>query len=83
MMMFACMAILALARPCFEWLDSGQAAMQLAALGVLNLCLGMLLSCILAQTPSLFPLKVRFMARALSYNVSIAFFAGTAPMINA
>ena len=83
MMMAGSLAVLLLALPCFHMLASGNLGLQFGALVILNVCLAMLTSCIFAQIPSLFPLKVRFMAMAVSYNVTIALFAGTAPMINA
>lgn len=83
MMLVASLGILLLALPCFHMLGSGELRLQLVALAILNICLAMLISCILAQVPSLFPLKVRFMAMAFSYNISVALFAGTAPVINA
>lgn len=83
MMITASAGILLLALPCFKMLGSGEMWQQLLALMILNTALAMLVSSILAQIPSLFPLKVRFMAMALSYNVSVALFAGTAPLINA
>ncbi|WP_178118580.1 MFS transporter [Pseudomonas sp. SZ57] len=83
MMITASVGILLLAQPCFKMLGSGEMWQQLLALMILNTALAMLISSILAQIPSLFPLKVRFMAMALSYNVSVALFAGTAPLINA
>jgi len=77
------LAVLVCAIPAFKLLAGGDLALQLIALAILNICLAMLTSSIFAQVPSLFPLKVRFMAMAVSYNVTIALFAGTAPMINA
>ncbi|KPB81798.1 hypothetical protein BTW15_20135 [Pseudomonas syringae pv. tomato] len=83
MMLVGCVAVFVLAIPCFKALGSGEMVLQVGALIVLNICLSLLTACIFAQIPSLFPTKVRFMGMAISYNVTIALFAGTAPMINA
>ncbi|MBK4992451.1 MFS transporter [Pseudomonas sp. S37] len=83
MMILGSIGVLVLAIPCFKALGSGDVVMQVGALVVLNVCLALLTACIFAQVPSLFPTKVRFMGMAISYNVTIALFAGTAPMINA
>lgn len=69
--------------PCFIALHSGEILLQLAALIFLNLMLSLLLAGILSKIPSLFPVKIRFTGMALSYNVAVALFAGTAPMMNA
>lgn len=82
-MLVGCVAVFLLAIPCFRALGSGDMVLQVGALIVLNICLSLLTACIFAQIPSLFPTKVRFMGMAISYNVTIALFAGTAPMINA
>ncbi|CAE6935910.1 Proline/betaine transporter [Paraburkholderia domus] len=76
-------AVLVLAIPAFDLLRSSDIVTQVGVLIVLNICLAALTSCIFAQVPSLFPIKVRFMAMSISYNVTIAIFAGTAPMIDA
>lgn len=75
--------ILALAIPAFQIIDTQSVVMKIIALVVLNIGLAMLTACIFAQVPSLFPVEVRFMAMAVSYNVTVALFAGTAPLINA
>ncbi|WP_165495563.1 MFS transporter [Acinetobacter sp. ANC 4173] len=33
--------------------------------------------------PSLFPVHVRYTGMAISYNIGVALFTGTAPMLNA
>ncbi|WP_321948056.1 MFS transporter [Paraburkholderia sp. J10-1] len=77
------LAVLVLAAPSFHLLQSGNLILQVTALVTLNVSLAALTSCIFAQVPTLFPIKVRFMAMSVSYNVTIAIFAGTAPMIDA
>lgn len=81
-MLAGCVAIVVLSIPAFHVIDTQVIGWKIAALAVLNTCLAMLTACIFAQIPSLFPVEVRFMAMAVSYNVTIALFAGTAPLIN-
>ncbi|MDR5759474.1 MFS transporter [Caballeronia sp. LZ035] len=82
MMLIGSIALLALALPCFRMLTVESELERLLALLGLNLCLAALLSCIYSKIPSLFDTSVRFTGMAISYNVSVALFAGTAPMIN-
>ncbi|WP_321854403.1 MFS transporter [Paraburkholderia tropica] len=82
MMLAGCSMVIALAIPCMQFLMTGDTALRILALGLLNLSLAMFLSCVYAVIPSLFEAKVRFKGMALSYNVAVALFAGTAPMIN-
>jgi len=82
MMMAASLLIVLVAVPCFELLMAGDAGTKVTALAVLNLLLAMLLSSIYSIIPALFHTSVRFKGMALSYNVAVAMFAGTAPMIN-
>ncbi|MDR3097400.1 MAG: MFS transporter [Paraburkholderia sp.] len=76
-------ALIVLAVPAFRMLIAGGTGYQFAALVMLNLCLAAMLACVYSQVPSLFEAGVRFTGMAVSYNVSVALFAGTAPMINA
>ena len=82
MMLAGSVALAVLAVPCFHLLTTESVGQRLIALLLLNLCLAALLSCIYSQIPSLFETGVRFTGMAVSYNVSVALFAGTAPMIN-
>lgn len=82
MMLAGCSMVIVLAIPCMQFLMTGDTTLRIAALAVLNLTLAMFLSCVYAVIPSLFEAKVRFKGMALSYNVAVALFAGTAPMIN-
>lgn len=77
------LGLVVLSVPCFNMLQSGQLPLQLGGLIILSLCLSMVLSCILSKVPSLFPVQVRFSCMAISYNIAVALFAGTAPMLNA
>ena len=77
------MGLVVLSVPCFRMLQSGHFPLQIAGLILLSLCLSMILSCILSKVPSLFPVHIRFSCMAISYNVAVALFAGTAPMLNA
>ena len=82
MMTAASLAIAVLAVPCFHLLLEGSTAAKISSLMVLNFCLAMLLGSIYSIIPSMFHTSVRFKGMALSYNVAVAMFAGTAPMIN-
>lgn len=82
-MLLGSIGVLVLALPCFHLLAEGGYGAKVAALLVLNLCLAALLGCIFAAVPALFDTRVRFTGMAVSYNVSVALFAGTAPMLNA
>lgn len=83
MMLIGSVGIAALAVPCFHMLIDGSFAQKMLSLVLMNLCLSCLLSCVLSKVPSLFSTKVRFTGMAISYNVCVALFAGTAPMLNA
>jgi MFS transporter, MHS family, proline/betaine transporter len=82
MMLAGSIGLAVIAVPCFHALTLDSQAVRLIALLALNLCLAALLSCVYSKIPSLFDTGVRFTGMALSYNVSVALFAGTAPMIN-
>lgn len=82
-MLLGSIGVLVLAVPCFHLLAEGSYAIKVGSLLLLNLCLAALLGCIFAAVPSLFNTRVRFTGMAVSYNVSVALFAGTAPMLNA
>jgi MHS family proline/betaine transporter-like MFS transporter len=83
MMLIGSVAVAVCAIPCFNLLMTGSMPSKVAALIVLNMCLAALLSCIYSTIPALFDVKVRFTGMAISYNVSVALFAGTAPVLNA
>lgn len=82
-MMIGSVGMIIFALPCFYVLQEGSIAMKFVAMVILNICPAFLLSSILAKVPSLFPIHIRFTGMAVSYNVAVALFAGTAPMINA
>lgn len=83
MMMIGSVAIVVCAIPCFELLMTGSLPSKAVALVILNMCLAAMLSCIYSTIPALFAAKVRFTGMAISYNVAVALFAGTAPVLNA
>lgn len=82
-MMMGSVGMIIFALPCFYVLQEGTIPMKFLAMVILNICPAFLLSSILAKVPSLFPIHIRFTGMAVSYNVAVALFAGTAPMINA
>jgi len=83
LMLLGSFGVLIFAIPCFNMLVTGEYAVKVGALLILNLCLAALLGCIYSIIPALFPTQVRFTGMAVSYNVAVALFAGTAPMLNA
>ncbi|WP_144631356.1 MFS transporter [Bordetella genomosp. 13] len=83
LMLAGSVGVLVLAIPCFHLLAEGSYVIKVVSLLLLNLCLAALLGCIFAAVPALFHTRVRFTGMAFSYNVAVALFAGTAPMLNA
>lgn len=57
------------------------APLGLAGLFLLGLCLVCFLATIPSTLPSLFPTPVRYGAFAISYNVGVSLFGGTAPLL--
>jgi MFS transporter, MHS family, proline/betaine transporter len=48
---------------------------------MLALCLVLILGTIPSTLPALFPTEVRYTGFAISYNISVALFGGTAPFV--
>lgn len=82
-MLVGSLGIFCLAYPCFDWLLNSTIEMKVGALVILNIFLSMILSCIFSKVPALFPVHIRYRGMAVSYNIAVAVFAGTAPMANA
>ena len=83
MMMLGSFGVLIMAIPSFYLIYMPELGFKILGISLLSLCLASLLSCILAILPSLFPVHVRYTGMAISYNIGVALFAGTAPMLNA
>lgn len=82
-MMIGAITIIIFAIPAFQLIDSSSIWLKIGGVSLLSLALACFLSCILAIIPSLFPASIRYTAMAISYNIGVALFAGTAPMLNA
>lgn len=82
-MMLGALGVLILAVPSFYLIYMPEISFKILGISLISLCLASLLSCILAILPALFPVNVRYTGMAISYNIGVALFAGTAPMLNA
>ncbi|MDV7644921.1 MFS transporter [Acinetobacter baumannii] len=82
-MLIGSIGVLILAIPAFYFIYIPSIILKIFGISLLSLCLASLLSCILAILPALFPVHIRYSGMAISYNIGVALFAGTAPMINA
>ena len=82
MIISGCVLLIVMAFPCFMLLHTGNAAFLLAALLILTLSQLFFEGAMPATMTSLFSARVRFSALALSYNVAVSLFGGTAPLIN-
>jgi len=82
LIILGCVLLILFSIPAFMLLQTKSLALVYVALG------GLLISQLLfegamgATLVSLFPTAIRFSALALSYNVSVSLFGGTAPLIN-
>ena len=83
MMLVGSISVLIFAIPAFYLIYIPIFMIKVIGISLLSLSLASLLSCILAVLPSLFPVHIRFTGVAISYNIGVALFAGTAPMLNA
>ncbi|WP_336975547.1 MFS transporter [Acinetobacter pittii] len=83
MMLTGSIGVLLLAIPAFYLIYMPSIIFKIFGISLLSLCLASLLSCILAILPALFPVHIRYSGMAISYNIGVALFAGTAPMLNA
>ncbi|MGI8911687.1 MAG: MFS transporter [Rubrobacteraceae bacterium] len=70
-----------LAYPVFWLISLGNWFTTLLGLLVLALCQVFILGVIPSTLPALFPCKVRYGGFAISYNISVALFGGTAPFL--
>lgn len=82
MIISGCLLLIVMAFPCFMLLRTGNVAFLLAALLILTLAQLFFEGAMPATMTSLFRARVRYSALALSYNVAVSLFGGTAPLIN-
>jgi len=69
------------AYPAFWFISLGNWATTLLGMLILALCLVLILGTIPSTLPALFPTEVRYSGFAVSYNISVALFGGTAPFV--
>jgi MFS transporter, MHS family, proline/betaine transporter len=77
-----CGALIVLSWPVFWLLSGGAVLTTLIALVVLGLMLICFSSTMPSTLPALFPTGVRYGGVAISYNISVALFGGTTPLIS-
>lgn len=77
-----CVLLVLMAFPCFMLLHTGQLGFLFAALITLTLAQLCFEGAMPATLTSLFSARVRYSALAISYNVAVSLFGGTAPLIN-
>ncbi len=69
------------AYPAFWFISLGNWPTTLLGMLILALCLVLILGTIPSTLPALFPTEVRYSGFAISYNISVALFGGTAPFV--
>jgi MFS transporter, MHS family, proline/betaine transporter len=67
--------------PAFWLISLGNWSTTLLGMLMLALCLVLILGTIPSTLPALFPTEVRYTGFAISYNISVALFGGTAPFV--
>ncbi len=72
----------ALAFPLFKWIDLGVLWIALAAQLVFAILMGLIQGPLPALMVEMFPARTRFSAIGLGYNLTLAVFGGTAPMVS-
>ena len=81
MLAAGCVGFIVFAYPAFWLISLGNWATTLLAMLILALCLVLLLGTIPSTLPALLPTEVRYTGFAISYNISVALFGGTAPYV--
>jgi MHS family proline/betaine transporter-like MFS transporter len=69
------------AYPLFQWIDTGAAAAATVALTIFAVLNGLLQGAVPVAMTQLFPPRLRYSATAIGYNVTLALFGGTAPLV--
>jgi len=67
--------------PLFVWIDSGTVVATAVALSVFALINGGIQGAMPVAMADLFPARLRYSAMAIGYNITLAIFGGTAPLI--
>jgi MHS family proline/betaine transporter-like MFS transporter len=75
------LSIAILAHPLFVWIDSGAVTATAVALAIFALVNGFLQGAMPVAMADLFPTRLRYSAMAIGYNITVALFGGTAPLV--
>jgi len=67
--------------PLFKYIDSGSTTATAVALTVFALLNGLLQGAMPVAMAELFPTRLRYSAMAIGYNITLALFGGTAPLV--
>lgn len=78
----ASLSLLVLSAPAFWLLQSGNMVLIFLGCAILAVNLGGFAGPVAATLPAIFPTHTRMAALGIGYNISVAVFAGTTPMIN-
>lgn len=78
----AAVGLVVIAFPVFAMLQSGNMVLIFLGCALLALDLGIFAGPVAATLPAIFPTRTRMAALGIGYNLSVAVFAGTTPMIN-
>ncbi|WP_110946773.1 MFS transporter [Pseudomonas bohemica] len=82
MILCGCVLLIVMAFPCFMLLHTGKVGFLFIALLTLTLAQLFFEGAMPATLTSLFSARVRYSALAISYNLAVSLFGGTAPLIN-
>ena len=75
------LAIGIVAYPLFKWIDTGTSIATAVALTIFALINGHLQGAMPVAMAELFPTRLRYSAMAIGYNITLALFGGTAPLV--
>jgi MHS family proline/betaine transporter-like MFS transporter len=67
--------------PLFRWIDSGSRAAVILAMGVFAVLLSGSQAAVPVAMAELFPPRLRYSGTAIGYNLALALFGGTAPLV--
>lgn len=67
--------------PAFLLIDAGTPALVVAGLALMGFPVALYMGSLAATYPALFPTKSRYTSLGASYNISVAVFGGTAPLV--
>ena len=80
-LIFACIGLLLFTYPYFKLLSTGDIVLQIAAQIIFAFIHAVYFGPVPAVLVELFPTKVRYTGMSVSYNLSVALFGGTLPMV--